>query len=134
MTWERASASGLRRMGFMSTEGSTPAASACTTCARPISPPSAVTKEFRAMFWDLKCATRRPSCLRMRQRAATSTLLPTEEAVPCTIRVLALVAIALPKVMSIVQEGKHRALRVYVYNGNAGVVHPDPEVAAQVEP
>ena len=45
-------------MGFMRTSGSIPAACACTTCARPISNPSRVTKLFRAMFWLLKGATR----------------------------------------------------------------------------
>ena len=38
--------------------GAIPAASACTTWARPISPPSAVMKEFSAMFWLLNGATR----------------------------------------------------------------------------
>lgn len=33
-------------------------ACACTTCARPISSPSRVTKLFSAMFWLLKGATR----------------------------------------------------------------------------
>ena len=42
-TWDRLSASGFSNTGFMSTVGSTPAASACTTCARPISWPSRVT-------------------------------------------------------------------------------------------
>ena len=42
-TWDRLSDSGLSRMGFISTVGSIPAASAWTTCARPISPPSTVT-------------------------------------------------------------------------------------------
>ena len=57
-TWERLSASGFSRMGFMSTVGSMPAASAWTAWARPISSPSAVTAAFRAMFWALKGATR----------------------------------------------------------------------------
>src|SRR5262249_43522156 len=37
------------------------------------------------MFWDLKGATRTPRCLRMRQSAVTSTLLPACDAVPTTI-------------------------------------------------
>ena len=45
-------------MGFISTRGFVPAASACTTWARPISSPSSVIKEFKAMFWDLKGAVR----------------------------------------------------------------------------
>ena len=58
MTWEPTSVTGLRRMGFISTDGSTPAASAWTTWARPISSPSRVMKELSAMFWLLKGATR----------------------------------------------------------------------------
>ena len=42
----------------MRTSGARPAASACTTCARPISPPAAVMNELRAIFWLLKGATR----------------------------------------------------------------------------
>ena len=68
----------------MSTWGGTPAASACTAWARPISPPSGVTKELRAMFCDLKGRTRSPSWRNRRQRAVVIRLLPTEEAVPCT--------------------------------------------------
>ena len=48
-------------MGFIRTSGSTPAAWAWTTWARPISSPSLVMKEFRAIFWLLKGATRSPS-------------------------------------------------------------------------
>ena len=58
MTWEPMSLVGFKRMGFIRTSGSTPAASACITCARPISRPSRVIKELRAMFWDLKGTTR----------------------------------------------------------------------------
>ena len=43
MTWLVRSPVGLSRIGFMATSGSTPAASACTPWARPISWPSAVT-------------------------------------------------------------------------------------------
>ena len=68
----------------MSTWGGTPAASACTAWARPISPPSGVTEELSAMFCALKGATRSPSWRNSRQSAVTSRLLPTEEAVPCT--------------------------------------------------
>ena len=42
----------------MRVSGSIPAASACTTCARPISPPFLVMKEFSAIFWLLNGATR----------------------------------------------------------------------------
>ena len=89
ITWLRESPSGLRSTGFISTRGSIPAASACTTCARPISLPSRVTKELSAIFCALKGATRSPSCAKMRQRPVTSVLLPTVEAVPCTISVRA---------------------------------------------
>ena len=42
-TWLVRSPVGLRRIGFMATSGSTPAARACTPWARPISCPAAVT-------------------------------------------------------------------------------------------
>ena len=58
MTWDPTSFVGFRRMGFMAASGSMPAASACTTCARPISSPLAVIDEFNAMFCDLNGATR----------------------------------------------------------------------------
>ena len=58
MIWLPVSLVGFRRIGFMSTLGSTPAHSACMTCARPISSPSFVMKELSAMFWLLKGATR----------------------------------------------------------------------------
>ena len=58
ITWLPVSLLGLSRIGFMRTSGSTPAACACTTCARPISSPSRVTKLLSAMFWLLNGATR----------------------------------------------------------------------------
>ena len=58
MTWEPVSLVGFKRMGFISTEGLMPAASACITWARPISSPSSVINELSAMFCDLKGATR----------------------------------------------------------------------------
>ena len=58
MTWEAMSPVGFKRIGFIRTSGSMPAASACMTWARPISSPSRVMKEFNAMFWDLKGAAR----------------------------------------------------------------------------
>ena len=70
----------------MSTCGVKPAAWACVTWARPISPPSAVMKLFRAMFWALKGATRIPSWRKMRQRPATMMLLPTSEPEPRIIK------------------------------------------------
>src|SRR5262249_38825045 len=70
----------------MSTVASTPAASACAACARPISPPSAVTAALRDMFCALNGATRWPARANRRQSAATSRLLPTPDPVPCTMR------------------------------------------------
>ena len=57
ITWEPTLLVGFRRMGFIRASGATPAASACTTWARPISSPSGVMAELRAIFWDLKGAT-----------------------------------------------------------------------------
>ena len=76
---------GFNKIGFMHTRGSIPAASACMTCALPISSPSFVTKEFKAIFWDLKGATRYPSRRIMRHSPATIRLLPAPDMVPCTI-------------------------------------------------
>src|SRR5512137_2826564 len=82
ITWLPRSVVGLRRIGFMSVWGAMPQAAACTACARPISPPSGVTAELSAMFWDLNGATLRPRFLRMRQMPAVMTDLPTSEPVP----------------------------------------------------
>ena len=57
ITWEPVSFVGFNRIGFIAAAGFTPAASACMTCARPISSPSSVIKEFSAIFWDLNGAT-----------------------------------------------------------------------------
>src|SRR5215471_2249494 len=69
----------------MSTVGSMPAPTACAYWARPISPPSAHTAALFDMFWALNGATRTPRRAKSRHKPATSTLLPTDEAVPCTI-------------------------------------------------
>ena len=45
-------------------------------------PPSGVTAELSAMFWDLKGATRRPRFLRIRQIPAVMTDFPTSDPVP----------------------------------------------------
>ena len=82
ITWLPTSVVGFRRMGFIRTSGRMPAASAWTTWARPISPPSRVIKELRAMFWLLKGATRSPSCRKIRQSPAASRLLPALDMVP----------------------------------------------------
>src|SRR2546422_5432405 len=71
-------------MGFIAASGSTPAAAACAAWARPISHPSRVTAEFRAMFWALKGATFTPRLASPRQTPATITLLPQSDEVPAT--------------------------------------------------
>ena len=69
----------------MSTWAGTPAASACTAWARPISPPSGVTAELSAMFCALNGRDAQPLAGETAGRArSTSRLLPTDEAVPCT--------------------------------------------------
>ena len=62
MTWQPVSELGFSRMGFIRTSGSRRQAWACTTWARPISPPSRSTNELSDMFWALNGATRMPSC------------------------------------------------------------------------
>src|SRR5512140_4020286 len=86
ITWLPVSEFGFRRTGFMSVWGGMPQAAACTAWARPISPPSGVTAELRAMFWDLKGATRTPRFLRIRQKPAVRTDFPTSDPVPQNIR------------------------------------------------
>src|SRR5690606_17595783 len=66
--------------------GSRPQARACKACARPISPPSAVTAALLDMFCGLKGATRRPRIPAARQRPATISDLPTFEPAPRTTR------------------------------------------------
>ncbi len=85
ITCDPVSLEGLSSTGFIRTSGSSRQACACTTCARPISRPSAVTKEFSAMFCDLNGATATPSWKRIRHIAAVSTLLPAFEQVPWNI-------------------------------------------------
>lgn len=74
----------------MCIEGGRPDASACATCARPISPPSMVTKELLDMFWALNGATRTPRLRKIRQRAVAVIDLPTSLPVPRTIMDLAM--------------------------------------------
>jgi len=50
--------------------------------ALPISRPSLVIKEFRAIFWDLKGATRYPSRFITLQSPATKRLFPAPDIVP----------------------------------------------------
>src|SRR5579864_9351921 len=68
----------------MSAVGSIPAAAACIAWARPISAPSAVTKEFSDMFCALNGATATPCRASHRHSPATSTLLPASDPVPAT--------------------------------------------------
>jgi hypothetical protein len=76
-------------MGFISTCAGIRQASACSACARPISPPCAVTNEFNDMFCALKGATFTPRRESNRHRPATITLLPTSDPVPKTAIALA---------------------------------------------
>src|SRR5205823_875128 len=73
------------RTGFISTVGAIPAAAACAAWARLISPPATVTKALLDIFCALKGATRTPRRAKIRQSAAQSRLLPTEDPVPCSI-------------------------------------------------
>jgi hypothetical protein len=66
----------------MSVCGASPAASACNACARPISPPSAVTAALLDMFCGLNGATSIPRARAARASPATSIDLPTLEPVP----------------------------------------------------
>ena len=73
---------GFNKMGFMHTSGFMPAASACITWALPISSPSSVTNELRAIFWDLNGAARYPSCRITLHNPAARRLFPTPDIVP----------------------------------------------------
>ena len=83
-TWLRHSPPGLSSTGFIRASGSMPAAAACMAWARPISAPSAVTKEFSDMFCALNGATRTPWRASHRHSPAVSTLLPASDVVPAT--------------------------------------------------
>src|SRR5690349_21268545 len=76
------SVSGFSSTGFMSVCGSAPAASACSACARPISPPSTVTAALLDMFWGLNGSTFRPRRVAARASPATTRDLPTSEPAP----------------------------------------------------
>src|SRR5262249_2919465 len=92
-----------RSTGFMSTVGASPQAAACTAVARPISAPSAQTAALFDMFWALNGAVRRPRRTKIRHRAATSRLLPTDELVPWTMSVLPMALLATGKMVRVVQ-------------------------------
>ena len=92
MTCDPTSDSGFNKTGFISVCGGTPQARACNACARPISPPSAVTAALLDIFCGLNGATDNPRRLAARHRPATSIDFPTFEPVPwiMTARVMAL--------------------------------------------
>src|SRR5262245_51619049 len=66
----------------MCTLAGTRAARACKACARPISPPSAVTAALFDMFCGLNGRTASPRCVSARASPATIKDLPTSEPVP----------------------------------------------------
>src|SRR5712691_1772927 len=76
---------GFSSTGFISVTGATPQARACKACARPISPPSAVTAALFDMFCGLKGRTSRPRLANARAKPATISDLPTSEPVPWNI-------------------------------------------------
>src|ERR1700693_3747582 len=84
-TWAPISLCGLSKTGFMCTLGGVRAARACSACARPISPPSAVTAALFDMFCGLTARTSRPRRVNARARPATISDLPTSEPVPWNI-------------------------------------------------
>ena len=83
---------GLSSTGFICTDGSTQAASACSACARPISPPSAVTAALFDMFCGLNGLTLSPRFTSARASPATSSDLPTLDPVPCSMRTRAAIS------------------------------------------
>src|SRR5271166_672009 len=95
-TWQPMPDRVFNSTGFMSRLGSSPHAWACTACARPISPPPGQTAALFDMFCALNGATRTPARANARHSAVTITLLPTSDAVPITIKLLALKTRLLP--------------------------------------
>ena len=83
-TWLARSLVGLSSTGFIAASGGTPAATAWTHWAWPISAPSAVTDALSAMFCALNGATRTPRRARSRQSPATTNDLPASLVVPHT--------------------------------------------------
>src|SRR5579862_4984159 len=75
---------GFSRIGFIAGSGSSPHASACATCARPISPPARHGNELFDMFCALNGATRTPFERSHAQMAVTIQLLPAFDDVPPT--------------------------------------------------
>jgi hypothetical protein len=77
---------------------------------RPISAPSGVTKEFRDMFCALNGATSYPSCRNIRHNAVAVRLLPTDDPVPCTITVRAVIS-SVPGITNSLQNPSLRSQR-----------------------
>src|SRR5438067_13239682 len=85
MTWLCRAPDGLIRMGFMAASGSTPAVAAWAACERPISRPSRVTTEFKAMFCALIGEARTPyRCSLGHTPAALTDLLAAHGVLPTT--------------------------------------------------
>src|SRR5258705_8455677 len=93
MTWLLPLPFGLRRIGFMAGSGSSPHASACATCARPISPPALHGYELFDMFCALNGATDTPFPRSHAQIAVVIQLLPALDDVPPTNRSFALMRV-----------------------------------------
>src|SRR4051812_29645035 len=75
---------GLSRIGFIAGSGSRPHASACATCARPISPPPRHGYELLDMFCALNGTTATPRWRSHAQIAVAIQLLPAFDEVPPT--------------------------------------------------
>ena len=73
---------GLSRIGFIAGSGSSPHASACATCARPISPPPRHGYEWFDIVCALNGATRTPRPRSHAQIAVVIQLLPAFDDVP----------------------------------------------------
>src|SRR5256885_9797942 len=81
-TWLAPLPFGFRRIGFIEGSGSSPHASACATCARPISPPDRHGYELFDMFCALNGATDTPLPRSHAQIAVAIQLLPAFDDVP----------------------------------------------------
>src|SRR5438445_1582085 len=82
MTWLAPLPLGFSRIGFIEGSGSSPHASACATCARPISPPTRHGYELFDMFCALNGATDTPLPRSHAQIAVAIQLLPEFDEVP----------------------------------------------------
>src|SRR5689334_1885979 len=77
-------------MGFIWMVAGVRAARACSACARPISPPSAVTAALFDMFCGLNGSTRSPRRVAARTSPATMSDLPTSDPAPWIINARAI--------------------------------------------